>query len=52
MAAPDMITKYLRCCREEVARRLVDRVYLHNTAVPCKHWLAYGQRVFLNKVLN
>ncbi|CAN3373414.1 hypothetical protein DIURU_000343 [Diutina rugosa] len=46
----DMLRAYLQQFRQEVADRLIKRVY-GNDDLPSKHWLAFTKRRFMNKSL-
>lgn len=46
----DLLKGYLQQFRQELATRLIDRLYLDND-VPNKHWLAFTKRKFMNKSL-
>lgn len=47
---PDTLRGYLKGCREEASRRIVERVY-DASGAPNKHWLAYGFNKFLDRTL-
>lgn len=38
----------MRQCREELARRLCDRVYLED-GTRSKHWMLFSKRKFMGK---
>lgn len=46
----DMLRLYLQQFRQELADRLLKRVYVEET-VPSKHWLQFTKRRFMNKSL-
>ncbi|KAK9460677.1 actin-related protein 2/3 complex subunit 3 [Lipomyces oligophaga] len=50
-AEADMLRGYLSQFRQELAVRLIDRVYA-NGDVPSKYWLAFTRRRFMNKSLS
>ncbi|KAG2483365.1 hypothetical protein HYH03_017764 [Edaphochlamys debaryana] len=52
----EAIRSYLRQCREEAARRLLDRLYgmpgaAPAAAAPHRHWMAYANRRFLDRAM-
>jgi actin related protein 2/3 complex subunit 3 len=47
----DLLRGYLQQFRQELAQRLVERLYAENPAAPNKHWLAFTRRKFMNKSL-
>jgi len=42
---------YMRQCREELARRLCDRVYLEDET-RSKHWMLFSKRKFMGKEMR
>lgn len=47
----DTLRAYLQQFRQELADRLLKRVYADDESVPSKHWLAFTRRRFMNKSL-
>lgn len=47
----DLLRAYLQQFRQELADRLLKRIYRDNTASPSKFWLAFSKRRFMNKSL-
>lgn len=47
----DLLRGYLQQFRQELADRLLKRVYADDEAVPSKYWLAFTRRRFMNKSL-
>lgn len=47
----ELLRSYLLQFRQELADRLLKRVYLANDQVPDKFWLAFTRRRFMNKSL-
>lgn len=48
----DFLRSYLSQFRQELAQRLIGRVYADNQQAPNKHWLAFTRRKFMNKSLS
>ncbi|CAN0399689.1 unnamed protein product, partial [Ascophyllum nodosum] len=46
----ELFKAYIRQCREELAKRLVDRVYEDGTR--SKHWMLFSKRKFMGKELR
>jgi actin related protein 2/3 complex subunit 3 len=46
-----MLRQYLGQVRQELAMRLLGRVYSDGTGVPSKWWLAFTKRKFMGKSL-
>lgn len=47
----EVIRLYIRQCREETGRRLVERLYASDATTPNKHWLAYAHRRFMDRAM-
>jgi actin related protein 2/3 complex, subunit 3 len=47
----DLLRQYLSQFRQELAMRLVGKVYADNPAVPSKWWMSFKKRLFMNKSL-
>lgn len=47
----DLLRSYLQQFRQELADRLLKRVYADDESVPSKHWLAFTRRRFMNRSL-
>lgn len=47
----ELLRGYLQQFRQELADRLLKRVYAESETVPSKHWLAFTRRRFMNKSL-
>lgn len=47
----DLLRGYLQQFRQELADRLLKRVYAHDEGSPSKFWLAFTRRRFMNKSL-
>ncbi|CCF59339.1 hypothetical protein KAFR_0G03070 [Kazachstania africana CBS 2517] len=47
----DLLKQYLQQFRQELAMRLLDRVYQDSQEKPSKFWLAFAKRRFMNKSL-
>lgn len=45
--AAGTICRYLKQCRQEIGARLIQQCYKNDE--PCKFWLAFASRRFLNK---
>lgn len=50
-AEVELLKSYIQQFRQELAMRLLDRVYKDNKEVPSKFWLAFTRRRFMNKSL-
>lgn len=50
-AQMELLKGYLQQLRQELATRLLDRVYGAEKAQPSKFWLAFTRRKFMNKAL-
>jgi len=48
----DLLRQYLSQFRQEVAQRLVGKVYADNPAAPSKWWMSFKRRLFMNKSLS
>ncbi|VVT44971.1 uncharacterized protein SAPINGB_P000595 [Magnusiomyces paraingens] len=48
----DTLRSYLTQFRQELALRLISRVYPNGEKVPNKYWLAFTRRRFMNKSLS
>jgi actin related protein 2/3 complex subunit 3 len=48
----DLLRQYLSQFRQELATRLVGKVYADNPAVPSKWWISFRKRLFMNKSLS
>ncbi|AMD18530.1 HBL372Wp [Eremothecium sinecaudum] len=51
VAQMDLLKTYLAQFRQELAMRLINRVYQGSEAMPSKFWLAFTRRKFMNKSL-
>lgn len=47
----DLLRSYLQQFRQELADRLLKRIFADNDEIPSKHWLAFTKRRFMNKSL-
>lgn len=47
-AQAEQFRGYMRQCREELAKRLCDRVYAENDS-RSKHWMLFSKRKFMGK---
>ncbi|KAK6202597.1 actin-related protein 2/3 complex subunit 3 [Scheffersomyces amazonensis] len=47
----DLLRSYLQQFRQELADRLLTRIYKDDETSPSKHWLAFTKRRFMNKSL-
>lgn len=47
----DLLRGYLQQFRQELADRLLKRIYADDETVPSKYWLAFTRRRFMNKSL-
>lgn len=45
------LRQYLSQFRQELASRLIERLYQSDTIKPSKFWLAFGRKKFMNKSL-
>ncbi|CAK9440246.1 uncharacterized protein LODBEIA_P43460 [Lodderomyces beijingensis] len=50
-ADADLLRSYLTQFRQELAERLLKRVYSEDENVPSKYWLSFTKRKFMNKSL-
>jgi actin related protein 2/3 complex subunit 3 len=48
----ELLRQYLSQFRQEVAQRLIARVYADNPAAPSKWWISFKKRLFMNKSLS
>jgi actin related protein 2/3 complex subunit 3 len=48
----DLLRQYLSQFRQEVAQRLIGRVYADNPAAASKWWMSFKKRLFMNKSLS
>jgi actin related protein 2/3 complex, subunit 3 len=48
----DLLRQYLSQFRQELAQRLIGRVYADSTAAPSKWWMSFKKRLFMNKSLS
>lgn len=48
----DLLRSYLTQFRQELALRLIGRIYPNGEKVPNKYWLAFTRRRFMNKSLS
>jgi actin related protein 2/3 complex, subunit 3 len=47
-----LLRQYLSQFRQELAQRLIGRVYADSTAAPSKWWMSFKKRLFMNKSLS
>lgn len=47
----ELLKSYIQQFRQELAMRLLERVYKDNREIPSKFWLAFTRRRFMNKSL-
>ncbi|KAK6464867.1 actin-related protein 2/3 complex subunit 3 [Scheffersomyces coipomensis] len=47
----DLLRSYLQQFRQELADRLLTRIYKDDENIPSKHWLAFTKKKFMNKNL-
>lgn len=47
----EVLRQYIMQMRQELATRLLNRVYADETGVPSKWWLSYTKRKFMGKAL-
>lgn len=47
----ETLRQYLAQMRQEIAVRLLNRVYAEDQAAPSKYWLSFIKRKFMNKSL-
>ncbi|KAI5962925.1 ARC18 [Candida pseudojiufengensis] len=47
----DLLRQYLTQFRQELAERLLNRIYKDDPSVPSKYWLSFTKRKFMNKSL-
>ncbi len=48
----DALKAYLSQFRQELAERLLGRIFAESTNIPSKYWLAFTRRRFMNKSLS
>lgn len=48
----DLLKQYLTQFRQELAQRLIGRLYADNTNAPSKWWMSFKRRLFMNKSLS
>lgn len=48
----DLLKQYLAQFRQELALRLVGRVYADNAKAPSKWWMSFRRKLFMNKSLS
>ena len=48
----ELLRQYLSQFRQEVAQRLIGRVYADNPAVASKWWMSFRKKLFMNKSLS
>jgi actin related protein 2/3 complex, subunit 3 len=48
----ELLRQYLSQFRQEVAQRLIVKVYADNPAAPSKWWMSFKKRLFMNKSLS
>ncbi|KAH8830358.1 actin-related protein ARPC3 [Flagelloscypha sp. PMI_526] len=51
-ADSDYLRQYLTQVRQELAARLVERLYLDGTGKPSKWWMSFQKRRFMNRSLG
>jgi actin related protein 2/3 complex subunit 3 len=49
---PDYLRQYLTQVRQELAARLVERLYADGTGKPSKWWMSFQKRRFMNRSLG
>lgn len=47
----ELLRSYLQQFRQELADRLLKKIYAENEAVPSKFWLAFTRKRFMNRTL-
>ena len=47
----EVLRQYIMQMRQELASRLLNRVYADETGAPSKWWLSYTKRKFMGKAL-
>ncbi|KAH3672347.1 hypothetical protein WICMUC_004319 [Wickerhamomyces mucosus] len=47
----DLLKQYLTQFRQELASRVIERIYDNESTTPSKYWLAFTRRRFMNKSL-
>ncbi|KAI5956704.1 ARC18 [Candida jiufengensis] len=47
----DLLRSYLTQFRQELAERLLNRIYKDDSNIPSKYWLSFTKRKFMNKSL-
>lgn len=52
MAVADFLRQYLVQVRQELAARLVERLYADGTGKPSKWWMSFQKRRFMNRSLG
>jgi actin related protein 2/3 complex subunit 3 len=48
----ELLRQYLSQLRQEIAQRLIGRVYADNPAAASKWWMSFKKRLFMNKSLS
>lgn len=48
----DYLRQYLTQARQELAARLVERLYADGTGKPSKWWMSFQKRRFMNRSLG
>jgi len=48
----DLLRQYLSQFRQEIAERLISRVYADNQKTPSKWWMSFRRKLFMNKSLS
>jgi len=48
----DLLRQYLSQFRQEIAQRLIGKVYADNPAAASKWWMSFKKRLFMNKSLS
>ena len=52
MAAAEYLRGYLTQVRQELAQRLVEKLYADGTGKPSKWWMSFQKRRFMNRSLG
>ena len=52
MSVTDYLRQYLTQVRQELAARLVERLYADGTGKPSKWWMSFQKRRFMNRSLG